>query len=229
MKKVIALMALCLIGMTAFSQSGKPEQFFSFEAFYAPSKYIYVGDNELIDDKDADFKEYGLGISANQPLSSSINLYLNWGVGFLFSAYEWKSEPFDFMGYQKQTELSYLYFSWMVKGNVGYLIEIPNTSVGIYPYGGLFVRWHIGGKEYYKYPYYDPEDNTIYEKTDKTSLFVKSANNPNPWNMMELGVNFGAKVYLGKFMLGLTYAKTFTDLAEDTRVQELRLSAGLKF
>ena len=229
MKKLFLL--ICMVAafvMTAFSQNGKPEQFFTFEGFYAPSHYIYTGDEPTID-KEEPFTQIGLGITENKPLSDQINLYLNWGVDLLFSDYEWKSEPYDFLGYQKRTEISYLYFSWVLRGNVGYLIEIPATSVAIYPYAGVFARFHIGGKCYVKAPEYDPDDNTIYDKTTKYSLFTKSDQNPEPFNRVELGANLGVKAFLGKFMLGLAYGKTFTDLAKDTRVTELRITAGVRF
>ncbi len=227
MKKVITIVALCLIGITAYSQN-KPEKFFSFEGFYAPSHYIYTGDDPTIDDNEP-FRQIGLGITDNDPLSDKINLYLSWGVDLIFSDYEWKSEPYDFMGYQKTTEVSYLYFSWAVRGDVGYLFEIPNTSVAIFPYAGVFGRFHIGGKSYVKAPTYDPDDNTIYDKTTKTSLFTKSEANPEPFNRFEFGGNIGARVFLSKFMLGVSYGKTFTELTKDTRVSELRLTVGIKF
>ena len=107
MKKIITTVAMCLMVATAFSQSAEsmtlesePQKFFSFEVFYAPSHYIYTGDDLTIDD-DEPFKQIGLGISNNTPLSKKINLYLNWGVAFVFSDYEWESEPYDFLGYQK--------------------------------------------------------------------------------------------------------------------------------
>ena len=235
MKKIITTVAMCLMVATAFSQSAEsmtlesePQKFFSFEVFYAPSHYIYTGDDLTIDD-DEPFKQIGLGISNNTPLSKKINLYLNWGVALVFSDYEWESEPYDFLGYQKTTEISYLYFSGLYKANVGYLFQIPNTTVSFFPYLGLYARSHIGGSCYVTAPNLHTDDNTIYDDRTKTSLFTKSNTNPEPWNRFELGFNIGVKAYFGKFMVGLTYGKAFTDLTKDTRVSELRLSAGMKF
>lgn len=228
MKKVITIVALYLIGMTAYAQFGKPEQFFSFEGFYAPSHYLYTGTEPNVD-TDEPFKQIGLGITNYDPLSDKVNLFLNWGVDLIFSDYEWKSAPYDFMGRQKTTEISYLYFSWTVRGDVGYLIEIPSTSIAFYPYAGVFARFHIGGNCYVKAPTYDPEDNVIYDKTTKTSLFTKSESNPEPFNRFEFGANIGANAFLGKFMLGLNYGKAFTELTKDTRVSELRLLVGMRF
>ena len=228
MKKIITLAALCLIGIAAYAQDGKPENFFTFEGFYAPSHYLYTGDNPDIKD-DEPFTQIGLGLTDNKPLSDKINLYLNWGMDIIFSDYEWKSEPYDFFGHQYKTEVSYLYFSWVIRGNVGYLIEIPSTSVAIFPYAGLFGRFHIGGNSYVKAPEYDPSDNTIYTKTTKTSLFTKSDSNPEPFNRTEFGLSLGVRAYLDKFMVGASFGKAITDLTKDTRVSEFRLTAGVRF
>ena len=68
MKKVITIVALCLIGMTAYAQFGKPEQFFSFEGFYAPSHYLYTGTEPNVD-TDEPFKQIRL---RNYKLRSSV-------------------------------------------------------------------------------------------------------------------------------------------------------------
>lgn len=235
MKKVFTILALCLFGMAAYSQSNEglsltsePQKFFSFEAFYGPSKYLYTGDDLTVKDEE-DFKQIGLVISNNNPLSKKINLYLNWGVGFIFSQYKYESEPFSFSGYEKTTTTEFLYFSTFLKANVGYLFKIPNTTVAFFPYVGIYGRVHIGGNYYYKFPNFDTEKHEIFEDQIKYSLFTESADNPEPWNRMEFGPNIGINAYFGNFMIGAAYGKTMNDLTKDTRVSEIRLSAGLRF
>ncbi|MBR4803632.1 MAG: hypothetical protein IK032_03240 [Bacteroidales bacterium] len=237
MKKVITILALCLFGMAAYSQTdeglsltSEPQKFFSFEAFYGPSKYLYTGDDTINFPEDNNkFKQIGLVISNNNPLSKKINLYLNWGVGFVFSQYKYESEPFDFFGYKKTTTTEFLYFSTFLKANVGYLFKIPNTTVAFFPYVGIYGRVHIGGSCYYKFPNIDTEKHEIFEDQSKYSLFTESADNPEPWNRMEFGPNIGINAYFGSFMVGAAYGKTMNDLTKDTRVSEIRLSAGLRF
>ncbi|MBO7541737.1 MAG: hypothetical protein J6T33_08780 [Bacteroidales bacterium] len=235
MKKIITTLALCLMAATAFSQSAEsmtlesgPQKFFSFEAFYGPSKYLYTGDDLTIKDEEP-FTQIGLVISNNNPLSKKINLYLNWGVGFVFSQYKDESEPFDFFGYQKTTKTEFLYFSALYKANVGYLLTIPNTTVAFFPYVGIYGHMHIGGNLYYTFPNLNTEKNEIFDDQKKYSLFTESADNPDPWKRFEAGWNFGINAYFGTFMVGVAYGKTFTDLTKDTRTSELRLSAGLRF
>ena len=235
MKKIIATLALCLMAATAFSQSAEsmtlesgPQKFFSFEAFYGPSKYLYTGDDPTIKDEEP-FKQIGLVISDNNPLSKTINLYFHWGVGFVFSQYKNESEPFDFFGYQKTTTTEFLYFTTFLKADVGYLFKIPNTTVAFFPYVGIYGHMHIGGSCYYKFPNLDTEKHEIFEDQTKYSLFTESADNPDPWNRIEVGPNIGINAYFGTFMVGAAYGKTFTDLTKDTRTSELRLSAGLRF
>ncbi len=234
MKKIITTLALCLMAATAFSQSSEsmtlePQNYFrgTFEGFYAPSRYIYTGNNDTIDDEK--FTSIGLGLMVNTSLSKTVPLYLHWGIDLVFNSYKWESEPIDMFGYQKTTKLEYIYFSFTYKANIGYYLQIPNTSVGFLPYAGLFARMHIGGSSYYTYPNLHTEDNTLYDDQVKTSLFTQSAENPNPWNRFELGANVGVKAFFGKFMIGVAYGRTFTDLTDDTQVSEFRLSAGLKF
>ena len=239
MKKIIATLALCLMAATAFSQSSEsmtlesgPTQFFSFEAFFAPSQYILTESDTTFIPKDDDgnkFKQLGLGITNFTPLSKKAHIYLNWGVGFVFSDYEWESEPYNFMGKEKTTEISYLYISGLYKANLGYLIRIPNTTIAFFPFGGLYGRAHIWGKCYTNYPDYDVEKNEIYTAKSEIGLFTKSDENPDPWNRFELGWDIGVKAFFGSFMVGLTYGKTFFDLTKDVRVAEFRLSAGLRF
>lgn len=242
MKKVITILALCLFGMAAYSQSNEglsltsePQKFFSFEAFYGPSKYLYTGDDTINFPEDKNkFKQIGLVISNNNPLSKKINLYLNWGVGFVFSQYK-DEEKIDFKdpngvshpNMERSTE--FLYFSTFLKANVGYLFKIPNTTVAFFPYVGIYGRVHIGGKCYYNFPDVDFEKHEIYQHKTDYSLFTESADNPNPWNRMEFGPNIGINAYFGSFMVGAAYGKTMNDLTKDTRVSEIRLSAGLRF
>lgn len=235
MKKVITILALCLFGMAAYSQSdeglsltSEPQKFFSFEAFYGPSKYLYTGDDLTMKDEE-NFKQIGLVISDNNPLSKKINLYLNWGVGFIFSQYKDVSEPFDFLGYEKTITTEFLYFSTFLKANVGYLFKIPNTTVAFFPYVGIYGRMHIGGSSYVTAPNLHTEDNTIYDDRTKTPLFTETAENPDPWNRLEFGPNIGVNAYFGTFMVGVAFGKTLNDLTKDTRTSEIRLSAGLKF
>lgn len=235
MKKIITTVALCLMATTAFSQSAEsmtlesgPQKFFSFEAFYGPSKYLYTGDDLTIKDEEA-FKQIGLVISDNNPLSKKINLYLHWGVGFVFSQYKDVSEPFDFLGYEKTITTEFLYFSTFLKANVGYLFKIPNTTVAFFPYVGLYGRMHIGGSSYVTAPNLHTDDNTIYDDRTKTSLFTESAENPDPWSRFEFGPNIGVYAYFGKFMVGAAFGKTINDLTKDTHTSEVRLSAGLRF
>lgn len=194
MKKIIATLALCLMAATAFSQSAEsmtlesgPQKFFSFEAFYGPSKYLYTGDETTVKDEDP-FKQIGLVISNNNPLSKTINLYFNWGVGFVFSQYKSESE---ILTIKYTTE--FLYFSTFLKANVGYLIKIPNTTVAFFPYVGIYGRAHIGGSCYTKDSYTN--------ETTKVALFTESNENPEPWNRFEVGPNIGINAYFGSFMV----------------------------
>lgn len=239
MKKVTVFMAFCVFAMVACPQVGEaqsttePQEFYSLEMYYAPSQYIYNGSDLTVKDEEP-FKQTGLGISINKPLSKTIHLYLNYGVGFVFANYK-HEEKVDFpdpsgkVHPNMKTSTEYLYFSGIYKVNVGYLIRIPSTTIAFFPYVGAYARAHIGGKCYLEYPSVDMEKRQIYQAKTDFSLFTESNQNDNPWNRFELGGNIGVKAYFGAFMVGVTYGTTFNDLTDDTRVTETRLSAGFRF
>ena len=240
MKKVTVFMAFCVFAMVACPQiveaqsKNEPQEFYSLEMYYAPSQYIYNGSDLTVKDEEP-FKQTGLGISINKPLSKTIHLYLNYGVGFVFANYK-HEEKIDFpdpsgkIHPNMKQSIEYLYFSGVYKVNVGYLIRIPSTTIAFFPYVGAYARAHIGGKCYLEYPSVDMEKRQIYQAKTDYSLFTQNAQNDNnAWNRFELGGNIGVKAYFGAFMVGVTYGTTFTDLYEDTNVTETRLSAGLKF
>ncbi len=240
MKKVTVFMAFCVFAIVACPQiveaqsENEPQEFYSLEMYYAPSQYIYTGSDLTIEDEEP-FKQTGLGLSINKPLSKTIHLYLNYGVGFVFANYK-HEEKIDFpdpsgkIHPNMKQSIEYLYFSGVYKVNVGYLIKIPSTTIAFFPYVGAYARAHIGGKCYLEYPSVDMEKRQIYQAKTDYSLFTQNAQNDNnAWNRFELGGNIGVKAYFGAFMVGVTYGTTFTDLYEDTNVTETRLSAGLKF
>ena len=227
-------MAFCVFAMVACPQVGEaqsttePHDFYSLEMYYAPSQYIYNGSDLTVKDEEP-FKQTGLGISINKPLSKTIHLYLNYGVGFVFANYK-HEEKVELLGHSNLNQSTeYLYFSGIYKVNVGYLIRIPSTTIAFFPYVGAYARAHIGGKCYLEYPSVDMEKRQIYQAKTDFSLFTESNQNDNPWNRFELGGNIGVKAYFGAFMVGVTYGTTFNDLTDDTRVTETRLSAGFRF
>ena len=234
MKKVTVFMAFCVFAMVACPQiveaqsENEPQEFYSLEMYYAPSQYIYTGSDLTIEDEEP-FKQTGLGLSINKPLSKTIHLYLNYGVGFVFANYK-HEEKVELLGHSNLNQSTeYLYFSGIYKVNVGYLIRIPSTTIAFFPYVGAYARAHIGGKCYLEYPSVDMEKRQIYQAKTDFSLFTESNQNDNPWNRFELGGNIGVKAYFGAFMVGVTYGTTFNDLTDDTNVTETRLSAGFRF
>lgn len=239
MKKVTAFMAFCVFAIVACPQiveaqsENEPHEFYSFEMYYAPSQYIYTG-SDLTRKDEEPFKQTGLGLSINKPLSKTIHLYLNYGVGFVFANYKHEdkidfTDPNGKIHPNMKQSTEYLYFSGVYKVNVGYLIRIPSTTIAFFPYLGAYARSHIGGKCYLEYPSVDIEKHQIYQAKSNYSLFTQTSQNEDPWSRFELGGNIGLKAYFGAFMVGVTYGTTFNDLYEDTNVTETRLSAGLKF
>ena len=239
MKKVTAFMAFCVFAIVACPQiveaqsENEPHEFYSFEMYYAPSQYIYTG-SDLTRKDEEPFKQTGLGLSINKPLSKTIHLYLNYGVGFVFANYKHEdkidfTDPNGKIHPNMKQSTEYLYFSGVYKVNVGYLIRIPSTTIAFFPYLGAYARSHIGGKCYLEYPSVDIEKHQIYQAKSNYPLFTQTSQNEDPWSRFELGGNIGLKAYFGAFMVGVTYGTTFNDLYEDTNGTETRLSAGLKF
>ena len=78
MKKVTVFMAFCVFAMVACPQiveaqsENEPQEFYSLEMYYAPSQYIYNGSDLTVKDEEP-FKQTGLGISINKPLSKFLH------------------------------------------------------------------------------------------------------------------------------------------------------------
>ena len=227
MKKFYLSVLFVFVLVPAFSQfrvDGQTKSFFSLNLNYSFANYLYTGDNDTI--KDEAFNIIGLTINHYKPLSPTVPVYLDWGMDLTFSSYK-HVDHITFFSYPKDLKLEYLYFSWVLKGNLAYAVDIPNTSLTLMPYAGMFMRFHIGGKSYYTCP--TVRNNTIYDTIIKTPLFTESNNNPEPWSRTEIGASIGAKLFLGDFGFGVEYAKTFTELTKDINVSEIKISAIFRF
>jgi len=145
----------------------------------------------------------GLAINYTQAISltQSIPLFLEWGLGAQYS-----SKSVD--------DNKIHYASVKAPINLIYDFQIPNTNINIDPYVGIKLRGNVWGE--YKDDYEDESYNLFSDDLD--------------WKRFQIGGQLGVKArFNNKFFIGFGYGFDFNEIAEDTKVNELSISAGLVF
>lgn len=209
MKKIIIMAAMAIVGIHAQAQIvssrsamttrqvvDEPKSYNGWSTFgveYLPSSWSGDGDSES-------FSAFALNYSSATSLTSSIPLFLEWGLGAQYS-----SKSID--------DNKIHYASLKVPVNVIYDFQIPNTKINIDPYLGIKFRGNVWGE------YKDYEDESY-------NLFGDDLE----WKRFQVGFNIGVKArFNNSFFIGIAYGSDFNEIAEDIKVNELSISAGLVF
>lgn len=211
MKKMIMLAAMAVLGIQAQAQivssrssmttrqvieepkTNKGWSTLGFE--YNPSAFSPEhGDSES-------FTSVALTYTNAIPLTQSIPLYLEWGLGGQYSFYS-------------EDDLDIKYVSVKIPINLIYDFEIPNTNITIDPFLGLKLRGNIWG-----------EAKNDYD--DSIDLFDSDEGD---WKRFQIGWNIGVKAkFNNRFFVGVSYGSDFSEMAEDMKINETSFSLGFVF
>lgn len=145
----------------------------------------------------------GLAINYTQAISitQSTPLFLEWGLGAQYSSKSVDEETIH-------------YASLKIPINLIYDFQIPNTNICLDPYVGIKLRGNVWGE--FKSDYYDESWNLFGDELD--------------WKRFQIGGQLGVKAsFNNKFFIGIGYGFDFNEIAEETKVNELSISAGIVF
>ena len=153
----------------------------------------------------------GLSLVYNnaQSLTSSVPLFLEWGIG---AQYSFAS---DFMD---MDDVSFSMLSAKAPFSLVYKFDIPNSSISLMPNAGLDFRVNLFAK--------------ISDDDDSINLFDKDdmGGSDYTWNRFQIGWHIGLKARFGEsFMLGAAYGADFSEIDEDVHVHTPSISLGFTF
>lgn len=177
------------------------------------------------------FTGLSLGFSHAFPVSNSIPLLVEAGVGLQYSFFKEDLDEFDdydsdYSDYSVEQKVNM--FSAKIPVHIMYDWQIPNSSVSIIPFAGLNMRFNFSGKEkieYSKYlkDYYEMEDEDV-------NLFDKKEMDGDQWNRFQIGWELGVKAkFNNKFLVGVSYGQDFSEIAEKTKIHTTSITLGYCF
>lgn len=167
------------------------------------------------------FTGFSLGYSHAFPLSNSIPLLVEAGVGLQYSFY--KEDLGEDYGISVEEKINM--FSAKVPVHVLYDWQIPNSSVSIIPFAGLNMRFNISGKLKY-----EEDDDYGYGESYDANLFDKDEMDGDQWKRFQIGWELGVKAkFNNKFMVGVSYGQDFSEIAEKVKIHTTSITLGYCF
>lgn len=142
-------------------------------------------------------------------LTSSVPLFLEWGIG---AQYSFAS---DFMDID---DITFSMLSAKVPFSLIYKFDIPNSTISLMPNAGLDFRFNIFAK--------------LSNDDDSANLFDKDdmEGSSNTWNRFQVGWHIGLKARFGEsFMLGAAYGSDFSEISDDVHIHTPSISLGFTF
>ena len=104
------------------------------------------------------------------------------------------------------------YVSVKLPVNLIYDIQIPNTKISLDPYAGLNLRGNVWGE-------------SMFSEGVRTYI-----GGYDTWTRFQIAAQAGVKVrFNNKFFIGIGYGLDFNEIVENTKVNELSISAGIVF
>jgi hypothetical protein len=226
MKKLFLLAAMAVLGLQAQAQivtsrsamttrqvvaEPKSAGWSTFGFEYLPSSWVPEhGDSES-------YTGLALNYTSASPLTSSVPIFLEWGLGAQWS--HWSDESGS--GKYKY-EYSINMISLKVPINFIYDFQIPNTAINIDPYVGVRFRGNLWGE-------YKVEND---DDSDTANLFDKDdmGGSDYTWNRFQIGWQIGVKArFSDAFFVGLGYGTDFSEISKKTKINETSLSLGFVF
>ena len=177
----------------------------TFGIEYLPSTFKFSGD--------ADSESFtGLALNYTKAISitESMPFFFEWGLGLQYSFKSEKDKEYD-------AEAKMSFISAKVPLNLIYDIAVPNSTIHFDPFVGIQLRGNLWGegKEEYR-----GESETI-------DLFDSDEGD---CKRFQIGLQAGMKVrFDNKFFVGIGYGADFMEFAEKTKINELKIMAGLVF
>ncbi|MBQ7509581.1 MAG: outer membrane beta-barrel protein [Prevotella sp.] len=220
MKKLFLLAAMAVLGLQSQAQIVTSRSAMTTRQVVAEPKsagwstfgFEYLPSNFDPDHGDSEsFTGFALNYTSATPLTSSIPIFLEWGIGA-----QW-SHASDFLDVD---DLDMNVLSVKVPINIMYDFEIPNTSINIDPYLGVRFRGNVWGQLKY-----DDDDWNVFDKDDMEDdlgMYV--------WKRFQIGWQIGVKArFSDSFFVGLGYGTDFSEISKKTKINETSISLGFVF
>ena len=206
MKKLIVMAVMAAMGLQAQAQIVSSRSSMITREVVDRGGWSTLGVEYLPStfDMDGTSESYtGLALNFTNAISltQSIPLFVEWGIGGQYSFYD-----------KKKTDIKIA--SAKVPINFIYDFLIPNTNIHLDPFVGVKFRFNIWGEGKYG---------------DGKSQNLFNSDGPD-WNRFQVGMQFGLKArFIDKFFVGFGYGFDFSEIAKKTKIQEIKIMAGLVF
>ena len=168
---------------------------------------------------DISFNAFSLGLSKAFSLTPSAPLFLEVGGGVQYSfKSKFAEEYYDFFDFDDfdDYDVKFSMLSVKVPLSLIYKFDIPNSSVSLMPNAGLDFRFNIFAK--------------MSADGHSVDLFDKDDMDGDTFNRFQIGWHIGLKAKLGQsFLLGASYGKDFSEIAENLHIHTATVSLGYIF
>ena len=213
MKKLIVMAVLAAMGLQAQAQivSSRSSMvtrevidrggWSTFGVEYLPSQFSYDGDDT------ESFNGLALNYTNAISISQNMPFFIEWGIG---GQYSFKSQDKHGVDYKMSM------ISAKIPVNLIYDIAMPNSSVHFDPFVGVKFRGNIWGQE-------KVESSGYSEKYDMFD------SDEGDCKRFQVGLQAGVKVRFDGFFVGVGYGIDFNEFAEDTKINEWKIMAGIVF
>lgn len=165
-----------------------------------------VGFQSMYFTEDDDDSESFTGLSLNYAkaigLSSKIPLFIRPGIGVQYSFGDMYDVDFNNLAITP-------------KCDIGYLFNIPNSSVGLFPYFGITSRVNVLGSLSY-----EGESINIYDDDEMDG---------DAANRFQLGWRIGIDAHLSNFIVGFDYGNDFMEFSDYTKLKAFTVKVGFRF
>lgn len=215
MKKLIVMAVLAAMGLQAQAQivSSRSSMvtrevidrggWSTFGVEYLPSTFSYDGGGDS-----ESFTGLALNYTNAISITQSMPFFIEWGIGA-----QWSFRSDSKNGYDYKMN----FISAKVPVNLIYDIEMPNSTIHIDPFVGVKFRANIWGQT--------KEEGRGYE--EKFNMFDSDEGD---CKRFQVGLQAGVKVRFDRsFFLGVGYGIDFNEFAKKTKINELKVMAGIVF
>lgn len=205
MKKMILLAVLAIMGLQAQAQivssrSSMITREVVDRGGWSTFGIEYLPSTMSNDGRSESFTGLALNYTNALSLTQSAPLFLEWGVGAQYSFYD-------------KNNVSVKWVSAKAPVNLIYDVPLPNTNIHLDPFVGVKFRFNIWGEG----------------KNSKASYNLFSSDGGDA-NRFQIGMQIGLKArFNNQFYAGVGYGFDFSDFGSNTKIQEIKIMAGLVF
>lgn len=218
---ITAMIAVCSTASAQFTNSSAGGSSTSVQSDGWSTIYVQYNPIKI---EDAGFTGFSIGYNKAFSISQSTPIYIEAGVGL---TYAWYSDEYEDDYYDGSVETKMNMLSLKVPVSIFYDFQIPNSSISIYPFAGVTLRYNLSGKYKVEYSgeigdYVEGVDSDIFDEDDMGEGAA--------YKRFQIGWQIGVNArFNNKFLVGVSYGSDFSEIAENTKLSTTSITLGYCF